>query len=81
MRQQRTIDAMLRWGIVFSFFWFGGVGSLFALTAGWKARRLIMASGYSLEGDLKAWWCMLVGGTGTFICLTVGCIGLINNLK
>lgn len=81
MRQQRGIDAMLRWGIVFSFFWFGGIGSLFALGAGWKARRLILASGNTLEGRFKAWWCMVAGGIGLLICLTVAGIGLFNNLQ
>jgi hypothetical protein len=81
MRQQRRIDAMLRWGIVFSFFWFGGLGSLFALSAGWQARKLIVESGNALEGRFKAWWCMIVGGIGSFICLAVIGIGLFNNLK
>ncbi|HEX4208811.1 MAG TPA: hypothetical protein VHY56_00345 [Candidatus Binataceae bacterium] len=79
--EQRRIDVMLRWGIVFSFFWFGGIGSIYALGAGWKARQLIRESGNSLRGGLRAQWCMILGGIGSVLCLAIISIGLFNNLK
>ena len=42
---QRSLDSLLRWGIVFSIFWLAGAGSLFALLAGLRAKREIAQSG------------------------------------
>jgi hypothetical protein len=78
--EQRRIDAMLRWGIVFSFFWFGGIGSIFALGAGWKAQRMIEESGNLLRGGIRARWCIVLGGIGSVLGLAIVSIGLFNNL-
>ncbi len=61
---QEQIDRMLKWGIVFSILWLAGLGSLFAIIAGSKAKKAIYASNGTLVGTGKALWCLVVGGLG-----------------
>lgn len=61
---QDQIDRTLKWGIVFSIVWLMGLGSLFAVLSGLKARKAINASGGALVGTGKVWWCLIVGGLG-----------------
>ena len=75
---QEQIDRMLKWGIVFSILWLAGLGSLFAIIAGSKAKKAIDASNGTLVGTGKAWWCLVVGGLGLGFWLPIVLIGLIN---
>jgi hypothetical protein len=77
---QREVDSILRWGIVFSVLWLGGIGSLVAVRAGLRARRLIAASDGTLTGSGGAWWCVVVGGVGAVVWLPILGIGILNNL-
>ena len=61
---QHQVDAMLRRGVIFSIFWFMGVGSLIAIFQGMKARKIIRQSGGEIRGSGKVWWCLIVGGMG-----------------
>jgi hypothetical protein len=75
---QTQIDNMLKWGIVFSVIWIGGLGSLIALILGAKARRIIKASSGTLLGTGRAWWCLVVGILGLAVWLPMIVIGITN---
>jgi hypothetical protein len=75
---QGDLDRLLRWGIVFSLVWLAGVGSLFALMAGRKAKRKIALSGGELEGSGRAQWCLIVGTIGLAIWIPILTIAVAN---
>jgi hypothetical protein len=64
---QASVNAMLRSGVVFSIIWLAGLGSLFAFIQGLRALRMIRAADGALRGTGRAWWCLVVGGTGMLI--------------
>jgi hypothetical protein len=55
-------------------------GSLYAFVCGFRARRLIRASGGSLSGTKRAWWCLIVGGIGMVVWFPIIAVGIFNNL-
>jgi len=60
---QPKLNAMLRWGVVFSIVWLAGLGSLIALVQGLRARQILNAHP-ELSGKGRALWCIVVGGLG-----------------
>ena len=64
LTDQDRVDRLLRWGVIFSIVWLMGLGSAVAVVNGWRARSLIQASGGSIGGMGRAWWCLIVGGLG-----------------
>jgi len=77
---QREIDAILRRGIVFSIVWLAGIGSLIAILAGLKARKLMAQLGAEASGTGRVWWCLIIGGLGLLIWGPIIIIGIVNNL-
>ena len=77
---QDQIDRILKWGIIFSVLWLAGLGSLFAIISGLKARKAINASNGTLVGTGRAWWCLVVGGLGLAFWLPIILIGVSNQL-
>lgn len=75
---QDQIDRILKWGILFSILWLAGLGSLFAITSGLKARKAINASNGILLGTGRVWWCFVVGGLGLAFWLPIILIGVSN---
>ncbi len=75
---QDQIDKTLKWGIVFSIVWLTGLGSLFAIVLGLKARKAINTSGGTLIGTGRVWWCLVVGGLGLAFWLPIILIGFRN---
>lgn len=61
---QDRLDRMLRWSIPFAILLPMGIGSAIAVVNGLRARSAIRRSNYALKGDLRAWWCLIVGGIG-----------------
>jgi hypothetical protein len=57
-----------------------GIGSVIAVVAGLKARRLIRKSGGALAGMGRVWWCLVVGVLGILLWIPVMVIGIANNL-
>lgn len=55
---------MLQFGIICSIVWMMGIGSLYALLCGLRAKSIIKASGGQLVGTKRANWCIIVGGIG-----------------
>ena len=76
---QREIDAILRRGIVFSIVWLAGIGSLIAILAGLKARKLMAQLGAEASGTGRVWWCLIIGGLGLLIWGPIIIIGVVNN--
>ncbi|MGE3805065.1 MAG: hypothetical protein AB7K24_10375 [Gemmataceae bacterium] len=64
---QYELDSMLRFGVVCSVVWAMGIGSLYAIVCGYRAKRMIDASDGELTGMGKARWCLIVGGIGLAI--------------
>ena len=75
---QDQIDKTLKWGIVFSIVWLTGLGSLFAIVLGLKARKAINTSGGTLIGTGRVLWCLVVGGLGLAFWLPIILIGFRN---
>ncbi len=75
---QGQIDKMLKWGIIFSVIWLGGLGSLAAFIIGVKARNRIKASSGTLTGSGRALWCLVVGALGLALWVPMIFIGIIN---
>lgn len=73
---QYQIDRLLKWGIVSSIFWLAGIGSLFALISGLRAKRAISASDGMLVGSGKALWCIVAGSLGLAFWLPVILTGI-----
>lgn len=69
LEQQVKVSRMLSLGFVFSIAPLPIVGSILALSLGWKARRMIRASEGRISGRIIAWWCILAGALGTSIVL------------
>lgn len=78
---QKEVDRVLKWGIIFSIVWMGGVGSLIAVMLGLKARRRILDSNGAIAGMGQVWWCLIVGGLGVVWWLPIIVIGVINNFS
>ena len=62
---QMRVSRMLGVGFALSLVWAGGVGSLAALAAGLRARKIIRESGGAAAGMGLAWWCIVAGAVGT----------------
>jgi hypothetical protein len=77
---QEQLDRILARGIVFSIVWVAGFGSLYAFLCGVRARRMIQASGGSLLGRRRAWWCLIVGALGMLVWFPIFAVGIYNNL-
>ena len=75
---QIQIDKILKWGIVFSIIWLAGLGSLFAILLGLKARKAINASNGTLIGIGRVRWCLIVGVLGLAFWLPIILIGVWN---
>ena len=67
----------LRTGIVYSIVWLAGFGSSYALYQGLRARRMIKLNP-GLEGNGRAWWCIIAGGLGVAVLCTIAGIGIFN---
>ena len=78
---QEQLDRILSRGIVFSIVWVAGFGSLYAFLCGLRARRMIQASGGTLEGRGRAWWCLIVGALGMLMWFPIFAVGIFNNLR
>jgi hypothetical protein len=79
-RIQREVNVLLKRGIIFSIVWLAGIGSLIAIMAGLKAKRLIAESKGAPRGMGGVWWCLVVGGVGVALWIPVVFIAIINNL-
>lgn len=77
---QENVDKMLHRGIFFSIFWLLGIGSLIAIKAAVKARRIIVQSDGEITGMGKVWWCLIVGGIGLSFWLFVFLKVIINQI-
>ena len=78
---QDKLDAILSRGVLFSILWLMGFGSLYAFRCGLRSRRMIQASGGSLRGQGRTWWCLIVGGLGMAIWFPIIAVGIFNNLR
>jgi len=78
---QKDLDAMLSRGVLFSFLWLAGFGSLYALRCGFRARRMILSSDGALIGWGRTWWCLVVGALGVLFWFPIFIVGIINNLR
>ena len=74
---QQKLNAALRWGIAFSVVWLAGIGSLIAMYLGLRGRRIITANP-GLRGKGRAWWCIIVGGTGVALLVVLLAAGAFN---
>jgi hypothetical protein len=77
---QRQIDAVLRRGIIFSFLWLAGIGSIIAILSGLKAKKLIAQLGPEASGMRRVSWCLTVGGLGLLVWGPIIIMSIINNL-
>lgn len=77
MDEQTRFNKILTRGVVYSIVWLAGFGSCYALYQGILARRMINENPM-LEGNGRAWWCIIVGGLGVAALLTVVIIGIFN---
>lgn len=77
--EQKSINSLLKWGIVFSIVWLAGLGSLIAFRNGLKVKGKIKRN-QELIGKGRAWWCIIVGGLGFLLWAPIVVIGVINNL-
>jgi len=78
---QKKVRQLLKWGVVFSILWLGGIGSLIAIVCGAKARRFIKESGGQIRGAGGAWWCLIVGSLGLVIWLPILAASVFNRLS
>ena len=76
---QEKVRRLLKWGVIFSILWLGGIGSLVAIVCGAKARRLIKESGGQIRGTGGAWWCLIVGSLGLVIWLPILAVSVFNH--
>lgn len=70
MDEQTRLNKILTRGVVYSIVWLAGFGSCYALYQGILARRMINENPM-LEGNGRAWWCIIVGwawGSGPAYC-------------
>ncbi len=74
---QYRVDSMLQFGIICSIVWMMGLGSLYALLCGLRAKSIIKASGGQLVGTRRATWCIIVGGIGMAVWLPIFAVILI----
>lgn len=77
---QRQIDTVLRRGIIFSFLWLGGIGSIIAILSGLKAKKLIAQLGAGASGTGRVSWCLTVGGFGLLVWGPIIIMSIVNNL-
>ena len=68
---QVKVSKMLGMAFVLSITGIFGIGSLIALTLGWKALLIIQVANGRITGRLIAWWCILAGALGTLILPTL----------
>ena len=77
---QKRLDRLLFWGIVLSFLWMGGIGSLASFVIGKRAKNLINSSEGKLQGIGKAKWCIVVGTIGILFWGPILLVCILNNL-
>lgn len=77
MDEQTRLNRMLTRGVVYSIVWLAGLGSCFALYQGILARQMIKENP-RLQGEGRAWWCIIVGGVGVAVVLLLIAIGTFN---
>jgi hypothetical protein len=77
---QYRLDSTLRFGIVCSIVWVMGLGSLYALVCGMRARSIIKASGGRLVGMGRAKWCIVVGAAGVAIWFPILAVLVVRSL-
>ena len=75
--EQARLNSMLTRGIVYSIVWLAGFGSSYALYQGLRARRMIKLNP-SLQGNGRAWWCIIAGGLGVAVLCSIAGIGIFN---
>ena len=75
--EQARLDRMLTRGIVYSIVWLAGFGSSYALYQGLRARRMMKLNPL-LQGNGRAWWCIIVGGVGVAVLCAVVGVGIFN---
>ena len=75
--EQTRLNRMLTRGVVFSVIWLAGFGSSYALYQGLLARRMIKLNPM-LQGNGRAWWCILAGGLGVAVLCAVVGVGIFN---
>jgi hypothetical protein len=73
--EQARLNSMLTRGIVYSIVWLAGFGSSYALYQGMRARRMIKLNP-RLQGNGRAWWCIIAGGLGVAVLCTIAGIGI-----
>jgi len=69
--KQYRLDSMLQFGIICSIVWMMGIGSLYALYCGLRARSIIKAYDGELVGMKRANWCVISGGIGILAWLPI----------
>jgi hypothetical protein len=77
--EQARLNSMLTRGIVYSIVWLAGFGSSYALYQGLRARRMIKLNP-GLQGNGRAWWCIIAGGLGVAVLCTIAGIGIFNTM-
>ena len=75
--EQGRLNRMLTRGVVYSVVWLAGFGSLYALYQGLMARRMIRLNPL-LQGNGRAWWCIIAGGLGVTVLCTIVGAGIFN---
>ena len=75
--EQARLNSMLTRGIVYSIVWLACLGSSYALYQGLRARRMLKLNPM-LQGNGRAWWCILAGGLGVAVLCAVVGVGIFN---
>jgi hypothetical protein len=79
--QQRYVNRLLNRGVIFTFFWIGGIGSLYSLYLAAKAHRIIRESQGTIGGHGRVWWCYLNGGFGALLAIGGLLVVVYNSLQ
>lgn len=61
---QEIVTGMVKKSLVFSMFWFAGIGSIFAIYYGWKSLKLIVEAEEEIKGKGKAIFGIIFGILG-----------------
>ena len=64
--EQNQVDQSLKWGIIFSILWLAGIGSLYALIQGLRAKKAIALSEGKIVKPVKLGGVFFAGALALF---------------